>query len=143
MLFHLWGCNYTFLKYMTSDISSLKFAKNRKNAIYSFFCAKCKKEKYDFSKIYLNDLGHPPWKRVKGSDSLSLWFFDWLWSNITEKHRLNTLRQKLNTSRDDAKSPFLDIFQKLWSQFNVILEIWAYIGNEYVFYLWDCDYTFV
>jgi len=51
---------------MTSDISSLKFAKNRKNAIYSFFCAKCKKEKYDFSKIYLNDLGHPPWKRVKG-----------------------------------------------------------------------------
>ena len=57
---------------MTSDISSLKFAKNRKNAIYSFFCAKCKKEKYDFSKIYLNDLGHPPWKRVKGSDSLSL-----------------------------------------------------------------------
>ena len=56
---------------MTSDISSLKFAKNRKNAIYSFFCAKCKKEKYDFSKIYLNDLGHPPWRRVKGSESFA------------------------------------------------------------------------
>ena len=39
LLFHLWSCNYTFLKYLTSDISSLSFAKKiEKTPFIHFLC---------------------------------------------------------------------------------------------------------
>ena len=60
---------------MTSDISSLKFAKNRKNAIYSFFVPNVKKK----NMIFLKSI----WMTLdillgKGSRARTVWAYDFL-----------------------------------------------------------------
>ena len=80
----------------------------------------------------MNDLGNPPWRKAKGSESLNPMFLGWLWSNMAEKNRLN-LFNPLGLLYGWCHIAIMHIFLKQSSQFHVILKIWGHIGIEYFF----------
>ena len=100
------------------DFRNIQFLNVNITAIYSFFGAKCEKYWIFLEYIWMTlDIillgGGSRARRV-----LILWFLDWLWSNITEKQRVQSLRAlnpfstdvqisiTLGFSRDYAKSSF-------------------------------------